>query len=110
MISVADARERLATLYQRKLAAWSVRPFDASSPLALGLKPPTDRKAAADMPAVAAWLKQWSAVAVDGLQIDWEQRRWPNTGTQSIPVRLSAQSPAALARFLNRGKEWELYR
>ncbi|MGO3760535.1 MAG: DUF3322 domain-containing protein [Glutamicibacter arilaitensis] len=110
MITVAEARERLSTLYRRKLAAWSVRPFDATSPVALGLKPPTDRKAAADMPAVAAWLKQWSAVAVDGLQIDWEQRRWPNTGTQSIPVRLSAQSPAALARFLNRGKEWELYR
>lgn len=110
MIGVADARERLATLYRRKLAAWSVCPFDASSPVALGLKPPTDRKATADMPAVAGWLKQWSAVAVDGLRIDWEQRRWPNSGTQSIPVRLAATSPEALARFLNRGKEWELYR
>lgn len=110
MIGVADARERLATLYRRKLAAWSVQPFDASSPVALGLKPPTDKKAAADMPAVARWLKQWSAVDVPGLRIDWEQRRWPNTGTQSIPVRLAAQSPEALARFLARGKEWERYR
>lgn len=110
MIGVADARDRLATLYRRKLAAWSVQPFDASSPVALGLKPPTDKKAAADMPAVAGWMKQWSAVDVPGLQIGWEQRRWPNTGTQSIPVRLTAQSPQALARFLGRAKEWELYR
>jgi len=110
MITVTEARERLTTLYRRKLAAWSVRPFDETSPMAFGLKPPTDRKATEDMPAVAGWLKQWSAVNVEGLGISWEQRRWPNTGTQSIPVRLAAESPAALARFLGRGKEWDRYR
>lgn len=109
MISVAEARLRLGKVYQRRFTGWATDPSGAFEPVELGLKPPTDRQVSRDMAAVGHWLQDWSRVDTDGVRIHWETRRWPNSGTQNIPVRLVADSPAALARFLGRGRHWQLH-
>ncbi|GHD05722.1 Wadjet anti-phage system protein JetD domain-containing protein [Zhihengliuella salsuginis] len=111
MITVAEARERLQKTYERKFAAWAVDPFDSGSPQSMPLHPPTDAQAALDLGAVGAWLKAWNDVgaALGGssvVAIDWEARRWPNSGTQRVPVRLRCTAPAGVAAFLRRSTHW----
>jgi len=108
VISVANAKERLGKVYARKSAAWAIHPFDSSTPVTLGLKSPTDRQAVAQMSAVADWLVEWSQIEVQGVEIVWESRRWPNSGTQQVPVKLTAGTPAAVAAFVGRGTHWRL--
>lgn len=106
MITVLDAKTRLAKSFQKKLATWAVAPFGLDSPVSLGLKPPTDRQATAALSTVGQWVEQWSRVEVPDVEIIWETRRWPNSGTQKIPVRFEASSPAGLARFLSLSRRW----
>ena len=109
MISVSEARLRLGRIYQRKFAAWAADPSGVFEPVVLGLKPPTDRQVSADMAAVGQWLQEWSRVDTDEVRIAWETRRWPNSGTQNIPVRLEAGTPQALAGFLGQSRHWTLH-
>ncbi|MFJ2620452.1 Wadjet anti-phage system protein JetD domain-containing protein [Glutamicibacter sp. NPDC087344] len=109
MITVSEARTRLGRIYDRKCSAWAVVPFMPGDAVLLGLQPPTDRQAASDLGLVASWLSGWSKINVAGLEIIWEQRHWPNSGTQLIPVKLEAQSPQALASFLGRASAWEIH-
>lgn len=106
MLTVAQAKDRLGKLYHRKSATWSVAPFPSTEAVILGLQPPNDRQAAADMAGVARWIQLWSRVQGQDLHVDWELRRWPNTGTQMVPVRLSVSSPQAMARFLGCSTHW----
>lgn len=109
MITVAAARQRLSKMYQRKYSSWAVEPFDANTPVTLGLQPPTDTQVSGDMLAVGQWLRGWSQVNTAGIHVTWETRRWPNSGTQRVPVRFEATSPAALAGFLTQDKHFAVH-
>lgn len=111
MITVAEAHERLTKVYERRFAAWAVDPFDSGSPQSVALHPPTDAQAAHDLGAVSAWVKAWNDVGAglggsSDVAVDWEVKRWPNSGTQRVPVRLRCTAPAGVAAFLRRSAHW----
>ena len=105
MISVAEAVQKLARTYQRNYAQWAVDGFGPA--LELPLHPPTDRQSATDMAGVADWIASWHHVAIAGLDVQWEQRRWPNAGTQQVPVRLKAATAEAVAAFTGHARVWK---
>lgn len=103
MLTVAEVRQVARERVTRQFGAWAARvatadptPFTHS----LSLKPPTERAALADLSAAQAWARAWRAEALPaGVRVDWETRDWSRIGRQEIPVRITWESPDAVAEF-----------
>lgn len=103
MLSVAAVRQTARDRVTRQLGEWVARaaavdpaPFTFS----LSLQPPTERAALADLAGAQAWVREWRTEALPAeARVDWETRDWSRIGRQEIPVRITWQSPDALAEF-----------
>nr|NLD40088.1 hypothetical protein [Actinomycetales bacterium] len=75
----------------------------------ISLKPPTEREMLADEARAEAWAREWRGTSLpEGAAVEWQVRAWRTIGRQSVPVRLSAATPDALARFSRGGavEDW----
>ncbi|XKH57377.1 DUF2220 family protein [Citricoccus nitrophenolicus] len=92
----SEARRRLVAAHRQ----WTL--YGWSSPVwALPLHPPTERQVLDNPVASEAWVRHWASHAwPEGMNVQWEDRTWRSVGTQRIPVRLVAQTPDALARWV----------
>ena len=77
MITVKDARSRVADKLSRNLAAWATAEQDVAQ-IVIALKPPTEREMLADERAAEAWAREWAALPeVEGVVVDREgDQRW----------------------------------
>jgi len=100
MISLAAAREKAGKVFERRYPSWAVDAADSSLSIPLG--PPTDKQALSAPSQVAQWIAQWDQI--DG--VVWEQRRWANSGTQLVPVRLVLDDAEAIAKFIKNDRAW----
>lgn len=92
----SEARRRLVAAHRQwTLDGWS-------SPVwALPLHPPTERHVLEHPDAAKAWVRHWASQTwPEGINVQWEDRTWRSVGAQRIPVRLLAQTPDALARWV----------
>ncbi len=112
MLSVDEVRAIAARHFERNLAPWMAAVFfdeardgalyadstpPAVKPRSISLKPPTEQQALTALPQVRAWVEAWRASELASL-VEWEQRRWPSIGIQTIPCRLILSGPADTAR------------
>lgn len=99
MLTVAEAREKLAALYSRRFDRWAVD--GPPAPTAdIPLHPPTEIMALHEPQRVSSWIAEWGAVhqkLMSGSAVVWETRRWPNAGLNSVAIRLVVQGPEDLA-------------
>ncbi len=109
MITPAEARERVARLYERKMPEWAA--LGAVEPVVdIPLHPPTQEKVLADPGSVADWIKDWRVAERglgDGGRLVWESRQWANAGTQRMPTRLVLAEPYDAAAFVSRKGHWQ---
>ncbi len=79
-------------------------------PLAVLLKPPTERETAADPTGVRAWVEAWLQAQRDaagpGAELVWTERQWPGLGRQRLPERLVLAGPADLAAWIGEAGPW----
>ncbi|MDR1428272.1 MAG: DUF2220 family protein [Bifidobacteriaceae bacterium] len=107
MVTPQQAAARMRASYDRNCATWAVGqaqdPQGAPNPRppAISLGPPSEAEVLADQEAAARWVRSWDDPAVE-----WERRRWANLGSQAVPVRLIASSPAEAARLAGRSAHW----
>lgn len=103
MITVAEARATAAKRLRTRAGEWAgrlVAEGTVTDGFSLGLKPPTEAQALADRAAAQEWVRSWrDADGVRGCAVDWERRAWPRIGAQTVPVRVRAADPGALADF-----------
>jgi hypothetical protein len=71
---------------------------------AVGLHPPTERAALANVEAALTWAEAWRRRAEPCLI--WEDRSWASLGHQSLPVRLQPETPADAARIAGRARDF----
>lgn len=108
MLTVAEAREKLAALYSRRFDRWAVDgpPVPTAD---IPLHPPTEIMALHEPQRVSSWIAEWGAVhqkLMSGSAVVWETRRWPNAGLNSVAARLVVQGPEDLAAFIRQGAHW----
>jgi hypothetical protein len=111
MVTPAAARASADKVYVKRFARWAVHLGDViEPPLAVSLRPPGEAVALREPSTVAAWIAAWRDTerAADGVEIDWETRRWASMGTQQLPVRLRLSTPDAVARFAQRSAHWRV--
>lgn len=118
--TILDAQAHALRLYERQFGPWAAATFgkiaDLPDPLPLpsipwtiALHPPSERAALDDLNAARQWASAWRAFEPPAeAELSWESRSWPSIGSQSVPVRLSAYSPSAVARLAGRSPEWGL--
>ncbi len=100
MITVKDARSRVADKLSRNLAAWATAEQDVAQ-IVIALKPPTEREMLADERAAEAWAREWAALPeVEGVVVDREARTWRSIGRQIVPIRLTITSACAAGAFV----------
>lgn len=99
-------REKAAAAYRNRRGKWIADPhLAAADALTIGLHPPTEA-AVADAPdAAVAWVRAWRSYGGPGT-VDWQRRRWPSFGTQSVPVRLTLAGASAIAQAAGTSREW----
>jgi len=108
MLKPAEARLRVAKLYDRNFASWATSPSQSGEWLIdIPLSPPNESVALRDPASVSDWIAAWRSA--NGA-VQWETRRWANAGTQTVPVRLRFASPTQAARFAGRAAHWEISR
>ncbi len=118
--TILDAKARALRLYERQFGPWAAATFGEiaalsdqlplpSLPWTIALHPPSERAALNDLNAARQWANAWRSFELPTeAELTWENRSWPSVGSQSIPVRLSAYSPSAVARLAGRSSEWSL--
>ncbi|MGD7003402.1 Wadjet anti-phage system protein JetD domain-containing protein [Corynebacterium halotolerans] len=102
MLPLIDARARALRYYrthERELLSGQFPGYG------FPLHPPTAAKAAADVEATRAFIRQWQ----DQPGVELVTRNWSavGLGRQQVPVRLQLDSVAALAGFAEVREEWE---
>jgi hypothetical protein len=102
-VTVASARQRALSVYERRAAQWATEQADAPV-LDLPLHPPTQDGALGDAAAVIAWVRSWR----DLPGVVWTRRRWADVGDQEVPERLRLDQPDDLARFAGRAAHWRV--
>lgn len=119
-ITIPDVKARALKLYERQFGPWAAGTFgeiaDLPDPLPLpsipwtiSLHPPSERTALNDLNTARQWARAWKIFGLPGeAELTWEIRSWPRVGSQSIPLRLSAYSPSAIACLAGKGSEWSL--
>jgi hypothetical protein len=71
---------------------------------AVGLHPPTERAALANVEATLTWAEAWRRRAEPCLI--WEDRSWASLGRQSLPIRLQPETPAHAARIAGQASDF----
>lgn len=106
-VTVDRARERAWRLFEREARGWAAS-GDAGVGFDLPLHPPTERSALADLDGTREWVTSWRSFAASvDVEVVWTQRSWPRVGTQSVPERLVATGPAAIAAVAGASDRWE---
>ncbi|MDR2566761.1 MAG: DUF2220 family protein [Bifidobacteriaceae bacterium] len=110
----AAASSAVRRSFERNRPAWAVQtalsrtgfpvPPDPCPPV-VGLKPPTERAALADLPGTLAWVADWRARAEPC--VEWERRSWASAGDQDVPARLAVADPAAAARIAGQRRAFD---
>lgn len=103
MISVREASALVSKAVKNRIPDW-IGSIAAGEPcevtLSISLRPPTEAHVLADRAAAQEWARQWrEAVLPAGVEVDWEERRWPRLSTQRVPVRVRLSSPEACEAF-----------
>lgn len=100
MVDVAAARGAGRQRLGRRHREWTLE--GSSQPVwSLGLKPPTERAVLADVPSAQRWVQQWRDAGLpDGVSVEWQERTWRSVGAQLIPVKVTAETPEALAAWV----------
>ncbi|WP_296009590.1 Wadjet anti-phage system protein JetD domain-containing protein [uncultured Adlercreutzia sp.] len=119
-LSTEEAKSRAGKLYERHFGSWAslvflgklkevaAEPF-ASLPWSIPLHRPSERSALKDLEGTRRWADDWRVLPLPpDTQLEWEERNWPTIGTQCLPTRLLAQTPAAVASLAGRLKSWQL--
>lgn len=101
MISVAEARARVAAKVAASARDWAADPAAARAAVVrVALHPPGEREALEQQASVIAWRDAWMAAAAEpGVAVEWATRSWSRVGSQSVPVRASISGAEALAGF-----------
>lgn len=108
MVTVAEAREAARRLVDRDGRRWAAS-GDYGAVLEIALHPPTEAEALRDTAAAVAWVTSWRGA--DPLtEVEWQQRRWANLGTQRVPVRCTVRGADAIARVAGRSSGWAVLR
>lgn len=107
-LTVAEARARVRRVVTAHQRAWAVGL--EFSPITVGLRPPTEAAALADLPGVSAWIADWNHIAGGGRrsapsppdvpEVEFAVRRWAGLGTQRLPTRLRLGSTGAAVEFV----------
>lgn len=119
-VTIPNAKARVLKLYERQFGPWAAGTFGGianlpdplplpSLPWGIALHPPSERTALNDLNGTRQWANAWRSFRLPSeAEVTWENRSWPSIGSQSVPVRLSAYSPSAIAHLAGRGSEWSL--
>ena len=101
MITVADARARVAARVTAAARDWAADPVAAADAVVrIPLHPPSEREALEQQAAVIAWRDAWTTASAEpGVAVEWATRSWSRLGAQSVPVRVQIAGAEALARF-----------
>lgn len=99
-VTPQDAREKARAVLQRHHRGWTLE--GADQPIwRLPLHPPTEKQALASGAAARDQVDAWRRTTLpEGMQVQWEMRSWPSLGPQTLPTRLIADTPQALAAWV----------
>lgn len=114
MITPDEAAAKALKRFERDCRAWAAALFASSCGSAgerpqaysIPLHPPTEKQAMADRNAARAWARTWHSSPLAG-DVQWTSRNWGSIGQQTIPVRLTLESPSDIARAAGAGALWE---
>lgn len=101
-----EAREQLRKRFASKHKAWLRAGGCDEWPLEIALGIPSETEATKDIDAVGRWARQWHEWPFKD-QVIWSDRRWKNFGRQSLPERLSLQSPLEVAVSVGQSVRWD---
>lgn len=101
MISVAEARARVAARVAALAREWAADPAAADEAVVkVALHPPSERAALEQQAAVIAWRDAWTTASAEpGVAVERVTRSWSRLGAQSVPVRVTITGAEALVRF-----------
>lgn len=130
MISVSEARTKAAKYFDRHYQAWAVNVFaqalcvngevsfsELSSEFsteiltcpsilwALPLHPPTEQQVLDDVSGAQRWVRSWRNDSYEKV-LQWTSKSWKSVGPQEVPLRLTFDTPEALAAFVGKAELW----
>lgn len=118
MVSVAQARERARSQYDKSSRDWAAQLFSrvvdgrsltTDAWLSVPLHPPTEKTVLGNPAAAREWVQSWRNLLL-GEQVQWTERAWPSVGNQAVPQKLLLASADELADFAGRTRAWTTVR
>lgn len=97
MTSVADARARAESAFNRGRREWAAYDTGSAATLSIPLSPPTEREALRDQLSAQRWVDSWRAIDVQ--YVEWTTRHWSSAGAQNVPVRCTLTGADDIAEF-----------
>ncbi|KWX68834.1 DUF3322 domain-containing protein [Mycobacterium sp. NAZ190054] len=101
LVLPADITEKARRVVDRNLKSWL---FGGTvAPLITRLGSPTEAHVAAHRSAVEAWVRAWQS---SGLDVSWEERRWPSLGRQLLPGTVTLEDVDAITSAAGATARW----